>query len=128
MHISLSHHHSCILYTDLLATYLSAKQLNNLQANQWYEVGTHLRLTKDELEEAKKSPYPTASVLMAAKGRNIDMQWGHIVEALVHVGEYDLAKSICNEEGELVSVCVCVSVCACMHVRVCVCVCVSAFQ
>ena len=45
---------------------------------------------------------------MAAKGRDIDMQWGHVAEALLHVGEYELAKSICDEEGKLVSVSVCV--------------------
>ena len=72
----------------------------------------YLGLTKDQLEEAKKSPNPTASVLMAAKGRDIDMQWGHVVEALLRVGEYELAKSVCNEEGELVSVCV--GLCACV--------------
>ena len=97
--------------TDPLATYPSAKQLNNLQTSQWYEVGIYLRLTKDQLEEAKKSPNPTASVLMAAKGRDIDMQWGHVVEALLRVGEYELAKSICEKEGELVSVCVGLCVC-----------------
>ena len=43
---------------------------------------------------------------MAAKGRDIDMQWGQIVEALLHVGEYELAGSICEKEGKLVSVCV----------------------
>ena len=108
--------YSCILCTDPLATYPSAKQLSNLQTNQWHEVGIYLRLTKDQLEEAKKNPNPTASVLMAAKGRNIDMQWGQIVEALLRVGEYELAKSICDKEGELVSVCVGL----CVHVRVCV--------
>ena len=44
------------------------------------------------------------------------MQWAQIVEALLRVGEYELAESICNEEGKLVSVCV--------HGFVCVCVCV----
>ena len=99
--------------TDPLATYPSAKQLNNLQTNQWYEVGIYLGLTKDQLEEAKKSPNPTASILMAAKGRDIDMQWSQIVEALLRVGEYELAKSICDEEGKLVSVCV--GLCACVR-------------
>ena len=72
----------------------------------------YLRLSKDQLEKAKKSPNPTASVFMAAKGRDIDMQWGHVVEALLRVGEYELAKSICNEEGKFVSVCV--GLCACV--------------
>ena len=75
----------------------------------------YLRLNKDQLEEAKKSPKPTASVLIAAKGRDIDMQWSHVAEALLHVGEYELAKSICDKEGELVSVCVGLCLCACVR-------------
>ena len=87
--------------TDPLATYPSATQLNDLQVNRWYELGVHLRLDKHQLEEAKKSPQPTASILMVAKGKDIDMQWTHIVEALLRVGEYELAKSICNKQGKL---------------------------
>ena len=97
--------HSCILYTDPLAIYPSAKQLSNLQVDRWRELGIHLGLNKDQLEEAKKSPNPTASVLMAAKGRDIDIQWGQIVEALLRVGEYELAKNVCNKEGDLVIYC-----------------------
>ena len=44
-------------------------------------LGTHLGLDEDQLEEVKKSPHPTASVLMAAKGKDINIQWMHIVEA-----------------------------------------------
>ena len=78
-----------------------------IRFDQWYKLGSYLGLTKDQLEEAKKSPHPTGAVLLAAKVRNIDLTWGHIVEALLNVGDQKLAESIYNEQGE----CVCTGTC-----------------
>ena len=76
-----------------------------LNVDRWHELGAYLKLSEDQLEEAKMSPEPTAAVLWAAKVKNIDLTWSHIVEALQQVGEYKMAESICNEQGECVCVC-----------------------
>ena len=82
-----------------------------LNADRWQELGAHFGLAEDQLEEAKKSSNPTASVLLAAKVKDINLKWSNIVEALLRVGEYEVAKRIANEHGELYHVySVCVSV------------------
>ena len=72
-----------------------------LHVDRWYDLGRHLRLTNDQLEEAKKNPNPTAAVLLAAKVKNINLKWSDIVEALLRVGEYEVAQRIANEHSEL---------------------------
>ena len=79
-----------------------------LHAGRWQELGAYLELSENQLEEAKKSPHPTAAVLCAAKVKNIDLTWGHIFEALLQVEEYKLAESIYNEQSKCVCVCVCI--------------------
>ena len=86
-----------------------------LHCDQWHELGAHLGLTEDQLEEAKKGPHPTADILLAAKVRDIDLRWVHIVEALLHVGEYGVAEKIYKEQGVCVCVCVCVCTGTCQH-------------
>ena len=80
-----------MMYTDPLSSYPSAKLLSKLQVAQWRELGAHLGLTKDQLEDAEKSPQPTAAVLLVAKVRDINLKWNQIAEFLLRVGEYDLA-------------------------------------
>ena len=82
-----------------------------LHVDRWYQLGVQLRLTEDQLEEAKKSPHPTAAVLIAAKVRDIDLRWVHIVEALLLIGENELAEKIFKKQGK----CVYVSVHACVY-------------
>ena len=89
------------MHTDPLSSYPSVELLSKLQVAQWRELGAHLGLSEDQLEDAEKSPQPTAAVLLAAKVRDINLRWNKIAESLLHVGEYDLAESICNKQGKL---------------------------
>ena len=75
--------------------------MNQLHADRWQELGAHFGLAKDQLEEAKKSLNPTAEVLLAAKVKDINLKWSNIVEALLRVEEYEVAKGIANEHGGL---------------------------
>ena len=90
-----------MMYTDPLSSYPSAELLSKLQVAQWRELGAHLGLTEGLLEDAEKSPQPTAAVLLAAKVRDINLRWNKIAMSLLRVGEYDLAESICNKYGKL---------------------------
>ena len=77
-----------------LSNYPSSKQMYQLHIDQWHQLGTQLRLTTDQLEEAKKNSNPTAAVLLAAKVTDIDLSWSHIIEALLRVGEYKLTMCV----------------------------------
>ena len=88
-------------YTDPLSSYPSVKLLRKLQVDRWCELGAHLGLTEDQLEDAKKSSHPIAAVLLAAKARDINLKWNQIVKSLLCVGEYEVAESICNEHCKL---------------------------
>ena len=94
------------MYTDPLSSYPSAELLSKLQVAQWRELGAHLGLSEDQLEDAEKSPQPTAAVLLAAKVKDINLRWNQIAESLLRVGEYDLAESICDKQGKLALWCV----------------------
>ena len=95
------------MYTDPLSSYPSTELLRELQVAQWRELGAHLGLSEDQLEDANKSPQPTAAVLLAAKVRDIDLKWNKIAESLLRVGEYDAAEGVCKEHGKLALWCVC---------------------
>ena len=92
-------------YVDPLSSYPTLEQLSQLECDQWLQLGVHLRLGNDQLETIKKSQHPTAATLQAAKIKNIDIQWKDIVEALVSVGEYKLAESVCIQQGQQVRCC-----------------------
>ena len=79
------------------------KQLSYLSVDKWYQLGIYFGLSEDQLEEAKTSTHPTTAILHAAKLNNQELKWSQVVEALVRIGEYELAESVCNEQGELVS-------------------------
>ncbi|XP_064387477.1 uncharacterized protein LOC135335830 isoform X4 [Halichondria panicea] len=85
---------------DPLPSYPTLEQLSQLECDQWLQLGVRLGLSNDQLETIKESQHPTAATLQAAKIKNIDMQWKDIVEALVSVGEYKLAESVCTQQGE----------------------------
>ena len=93
--------HQICLNADPLSAYPSASQLSLLQVDRWYELGARFRITEDQLEEVKKSSHPTTAILIAAKVKNIDIKWYQIVEALIHIGMYKLAKIICEKQGPL---------------------------
>ena len=56
-------------------------------------------MSEDHLESLKKNPQPTAATLLAAKVKNIDLKWKHIVESLLLVGEYEVANTVCSQQG-----------------------------
>ncbi len=87
---------------DPLSSYPSLEQLSQLECDQWRQLGVHLGLDNDQLDCSciKKSQRPTAVTLQAAKVKNIDMQWKDIVEALLSIGEYQLAESVCTQQGQ----------------------------
>ncbi len=90
----------CIYYIDPLSSYPTLEQLSQLECDQWLQLGVSLGLGNDQLETIKKSQHATAATLQAAKVKNIDMQWKDIVEALVSIGEYKLAESVCTQQGQ----------------------------
>ncbi len=83
---------------DPLSSYPTLEQLSQLECDQWLQLGVRLGLGNDQLET--KSQHPTAATLKAAKIKNIDMQWKDILEALVSIGEYKLAESVCTQQGQ----------------------------
>ena len=85
--------------TDPLTTYPSAKQLSQVRVDHWFKLGLLLGLAEDKLKNLKKSSQPTAATLLAAKVTNIDLNWKHIVESLLLVGEYQVAESVCSQQG-----------------------------
>ncbi len=87
-------------YVDPLSSYPTLEQLSKLECDQWLQLGACLGLGNDQLKTIKKSQHPTAATLRAAKIKNIDMQWKDIVEALVSIGEYKLAESVCTQQGQ----------------------------
>ncbi|XP_064388252.1 uncharacterized protein LOC135336416 isoform X2 [Halichondria panicea] len=85
---------------DPLSSYPTLEQLSQLKCDQWLQLGVRLGLGNDQLDTIKKSQHPTTETLQAAKLKNIDMQWKDIVEALMSIGEYKLAESVCSQQGE----------------------------
>ena len=84
---------------DPLSNYPTAQKLSELKVDQWFKLGLRLGLTEDQLESLEKMPQPTAATLIAAKVKNIDLNWKHIVENLLLVGEYKVAESVCSQQG-----------------------------
>ena len=87
------------LCADPLSTYPTAKQLGKLEVDQWFKLGLQLGLTSYELESLKYSTQPTSSTLIAAKVKNIDLNWKHVVKGLLLVGEYEVAEMVCSKHG-----------------------------
>ncbi len=89
-----------------------------MEFDQWLQLGVCLGLSNDQLETIKKSQHPTAATLQAAKIKNTDMQGKDIVEALVSIGEYKLAESVCIQQSQQITTCVLtfllVNICYCL--------------
>ncbi len=62
---------------DPLSLYPTLEQLSQLECDQW------------QLE-----------ILREAKINNIDVQWKNVVGALVNIGKYKLAESVCTQQGQ----------------------------
>ncbi len=87
-------------YVDPLSSYPTLEKLNQLRCDQWLTLGVRLGLGNDRLKTIIKNQHPIAAItLQAAKIKNIDMQWKDIVEALVSIGLYKLAESVCTQQG-----------------------------
>ena len=84
---------------DPLSNYPTADELSELKLDQWFGLGLQLGLTENQLERFKKSLQPTAATLLAAKVKNIDLIWKHVVESVIVVGEYKVAASVCSQQG-----------------------------
>ena len=84
---------------DPLSTYPTFKQLSELEVDQWFELGLKLGLTEEQLEKLKNCSQPTLEIFVAAKVKNIDLNWKNVVESLVLVGEYKMAKTVCRQRG-----------------------------
>ena len=89
---------------DPLSSYPSVKQMSKLSVYQWFELGLHLGLTEDELHSMEEGQNHTASTLVAAKVKNIELKWKDIVASLVRIGEYQQAERVCTEQGGLISI------------------------
>ena len=59
------------------------------------------------MESIRKSEMPTATTLLAAKSKNIDLNWKVIVKSLLLVGDYEAAKFVCSQQGtyDIISFC-----------------------
>ena len=86
---------------DPLASYPSYNQLSQLKVDQWFELGLEMGLTEDELHSMEKDRNTTASVLVAVKVKDIELQWKDIFPTLVRIGEYQQAERVCREQGWL---------------------------
>ena len=91
---------SRVEYAEPLNSYPSAKQVSELQVQDWQTLGHHLGLTEDEVGSIDKHRNPTAAVLRVAKGKNIDLTWKGVVDSLFKAGEYAVAERVCSEQGE----------------------------
>ena len=85
------------MIVDPLSSYPTLEQLSHLECDKWLQLGDRLGLGPDHLGTI--SQHSSAETLLAAKLKNIDMQWKDIVEALMSIGEYKLAESVCSQQG-----------------------------
>ena len=90
---------TCFVCADPLSTYPTAKELRKLKINEWFKLGLQLGLTEDHLVSFKKSSQPTGETLIAAKVKNIELNWKHIVKSLLLIGEYKVANTVSFEQG-----------------------------
>ena len=88
---------------DPLSSYPSFKQLNKLRVEQWFQFGFYFDLTGNQLKSLKNNDNPTADILVAAKVKNIDLKWVQIVQGLLNIGDYELAESVCIQQGNSVN-------------------------
>ena len=51
----------------------------------------------------RNSEYPSTETFLAAKVNNVELKWKDILEALLSIGEYQLADRVCSDRGWLLS-------------------------
>ena len=91
---------SRVEYAEPLNSFPSAKQLSELQVQDWQTLGRHLGLTEDEVGSIDKHHNPTAAVIRAAKGKNIDLTWKGVVDGLLKAEELAEAERVCSQLGK----------------------------
>ena len=85
-----------------LSTYPSARELAQIQVQEWVALGLHLGLTDDEVKSIDKDLDPTVAILLAAKFKRTEIAWKDVVEGLLKIGEYKQAEMICSKQGWLI--------------------------
>ena len=75
------------LCAGLLSRYPSIKQLSEFQVSNWYELGLHFHVPKDQIEGIKSSQHPTTQIFLAAKIKNMELRWRDVIEGLQKIGE-----------------------------------------
>ena len=86
----------CILFAGPLSEYPSIKQLSEYQVYKWHETGL---LSKDQMGPLRNSQYPSTEMFLAAKVNNMKLKWKDVLEAILSVGEYELARQVCKKRG-----------------------------
>ena len=51
----------------------------------------------------RKSEYPSTETFLAAKVNNMELKWKDVLEAILSIGEYQLADRVCRHRGWLPS-------------------------
>ena len=51
----------------------------------------------------RNSEYPSTETFLAAKVNNMELKWKDILEAILSIGEYQLADRVCSNRGWLLS-------------------------
>ena len=71
-----------------LSGYPSIKQLSEFQVcSKWYELGLHFNILKTKMKDIRKSPHPITETFLAAKVKNVELNWKDVIEGLLTVGE-----------------------------------------
>ena len=52
------------------------------------------------MEHIRNSEYPSTETFLAAKVKNMYLKWKDIFEALLSIGEYELAGRVYSEQGQ----------------------------
>ena len=47
--------------------------------------------------------YPSTETFLAAKVNNMELKWKDVLEAILSIGEYQLADRVCSDRGWLLS-------------------------
>ena len=92
-----------VLCAGPLSGYPSIKQLSEYQVNKWHELGVHFHLSESQMVHIRSSEYPSTETFLAAKVKRMKLNWKDILEALLSIGEYEVADRVCSERGWLLS-------------------------
>ena len=93
----------CILCAGPLSGYPSIKQLSEYQVTEWHKLGLYFHLSEDQMGHIRKSEYPSTETFLTAKVNNMEVKWKDVLEAILSIGEYQLADRVCSDRGWLLS-------------------------